>query len=236
MVDWKALAKKSMEKSTEIAKQSIDKSIERSDEKKKMKFKKAQEEKAFEEKVLSESSRSQDLKLKGKKKKQILAEEHQRNQQIKNNQFLFEKPAKTQVIIDEHFIRITRKGAMNKINVGSSGEKAIKISNINSVQLKEPGMTSGYIQFTLSGNSNSQGILDAVKDENSIIFLKEDSDKANIIKNIIEQRITKDSASVLINQQTLSPAEELRKYKELFDEGVLTEEEFIHKKKQILDM
>lgn len=239
MVDWKGLAKKSIEKSTEAAKQGVSKSKEKADEKKREKALQEEQDLAFEKMVLGASLRAEKLNLKGKNKKQILEAEHIRNQQIRNNQFVFEKPAKTTVILDDNFIRITHKGLTNALTVGSSGEKAIKISDINSVQLSPPGgIVSGYLQFTLAGNKNTQGLSEAVKDENSIIFIKDDLDMAVVIKTIVEGLMAQDqdASGVTVNQQDFSPAEELRKYKALLDDGILTQDEFDAKKKQLLDM
>lgn len=53
-----------------------------------------------------------------------------------------------------------------------------------------------------------------------------------IVAIIHVQFISDENAShVLLSQ---SPAEELKKYKELYDQGVLTEEEFNEKKNQLL--
>lgn len=47
---------------------------------------------------------------------------------------------------------------------------------------------------------------------------------------------TEEKENIIINQSTPNNTEDLKKYKELLDEGVITQEEFDAKKKQILDL
>lgn len=179
-----------------------------------------------------DSLNTRKTKIGGTRKQQekLINKEYERLAKIKNNEFYFDS-TKTKVIIDANFVRITRKGLGNKITIGSSGEKAIRIDSISSVQLKEPKLTSGYIQFTLSGNSNSQGVLDAAQDENSILFIKQEIDIATMIKEKVESLLAKPG----LNIAQRSSADEIRKYKELLDDGIISQEEFDKKKASILN-
>lgn len=180
-----------------------------------------------------DSLNTRKTKIGGTRKQQekLINKEYERLAKIKNNEFYFDS-TKTKVIIDANFVRITRKGLGNKITIGSSGEKAIRIDSISSVQLKEPKLTSGYIQFTLSGNSNSQGVIDAAQDENSILFIKQELDIAIMIKEKVESLLAKPA----LNNAQLSSADEIRKYKELLDDGIISQEEFDKKKASILNI
>lgn len=179
-----------------------------------------------------DSLNTRKTKIGGTRKQQekLINKEYERLAKIKNNEFWFDS-TKTKVIIDANFVRITRKGLGNKITIGSSGEKAIRIDSISSVQLKAPKLTSGYIQFTLSGNSNSQGVIDAAQDENSVLFIKQELDIATMIKEKVEQLL----AAPKSNNGALSSADEIRKYKELLDDGIITQEEFEEKKEILLN-
>lgn len=53
-------------------------------------------------------------------------------------------------------------------------------------------------------------------------------------KGIIESDKSKTNETILINDKDFNEAEEIKKFKRLLDDGVLTEEEFSAKKKQIL--
>ncbi|MBV1274249.1 SHOCT domain-containing protein, partial [Listeria monocytogenes] len=144
--------------------------------------------------------------------------------------FYFES-SKTEVTINNEFVRIVRKGIGNKFALGSSGEKAILISSITSIQLKKPNLSFGYIQFNMAGNINNQGVIGAVQDENSILFSPDEMDIALMVQSNVEK--------LLVEKQTtpaqLSVTEEIRKYKELLTEGIITEVEFEKKKKSLLE-
>ncbi|GEM_PF-1194580 len=141
---------------------------------------------------------------------------------------------------------------------GSKSEKLLPIKNITSVEVKEPGtMLSGFIYFSVEGrdtggtshmprgaavslvNSLMGGMVEKTNDENCITFkgreyygiaLEIQSYVLNYSKqngNTLEQ-----NSAPLASQ--LSVADEIRKLKQLEDEGILTEEEFTNKKQQLL--
>ncbi len=126
----------------------------------------------------------------------------------------------------------------NNISISESitkKQKTIPINNVISIQIKKPGLIGGYIYFqTVGGLSNSsmKTVNDYIKDENTIVLnSKKKYEAALQIKEYIEkiQHSTNDA-----NQ--ISGADELTKYKQLLDEGVLTQEEFNLKKKQLLGL
>ena len=81
------------------------------------------------------------------------------------------------------------------------------------------------------------GIKSAASDENSIMF---DLENNNLIEEIVEYIETRKRE--LSNSQTpqviqeISVADELKKFKELLDMGIITQEEFDAKKKQLLGL
>ena len=88
-------------------------------------------------------------------------------------EILIKSPGKTLIKVTDDSISIIRKGFINLVNQGIKGEKTIPFKNISAVQLKKPGMSNGYIQFTLLGGNESRGgILAATKDENTVMFTK----------------------------------------------------------------
>ncbi|WP_025727754.1 DUF4429 domain-containing protein [Heyndrickxia ginsengihumi] len=146
--------------------------------------------------------------------------------------FEFKKVSKTTVTIDEQFLRISRKGLFNKTS-GLTGEKSIKLDNILSVQFKEPGMRAGYIQFNVPGGKDKVGVHKAISDENAILFSSKEIDIAEELKSVVENYISNKS----INQTNkIDPTEELRKYKALLDDDIITRDEFEAKKKKILGL
>lgn len=139
--------------------------------------------------------------------------------------------------INNSTIELIRKG-INARLLGLRGNKEILISSINAIQFKEPGMlTNGFIQFVFSGSSESKGgFFDATKDENSIVFTKKHSKQFAFLREIInekrdELRNTKPENTSVAQTNIYA---DLEKLAELRDKGILTNEEFDTKKKQIL--
>lgn len=137
-----------------------------------------------------------------------------------------------QLELYEDKVIIKRKGALAKLTHGfTKGEKSIYIRQITGIDFKPGGnLVNGYIQFTVpGGNEKVRGAFEAAQDENSIMFRKKDNDVARQIKEKIEEIQQRGS-----NNTSVSGADEIKKYKELLDEGIITEEEFNKKKKEIL--
>lgn len=143
-----------------------------------------------------------------------------------------------QLIIEENFAIIERKGALGFLSKGFSGSKRIPIKSITSVQLKDGGMmTNGYIQFgVLGGREKTGGLFNASQDENTVMFYYKNNDLANKIREYIETIILEkqNNNQTIVNE--VSNADEILKYKKLYDEGILTETEFNLKKKELLNL
>nr|DAK25039.1 MAG TPA: protein of unknown function (DUF4429) [Caudoviricetes sp.] len=108
------------------------------------------------------------------------------------NERVFEfKESKTVVRIDDYFIRIARKSNVSNVLLhGLDGEKSILLSEITAYQLKEPGATVGYLQLIYPGSSDTKGgVFDAVKDENTVTFTKEDKASILELKQAIEKAL-----------------------------------------------
>ncbi|WP_153464786.1 SHOCT domain-containing protein [Sediminibacillus terrae] len=149
-------------------------------------------------------------------------------------EFYFKSNGKYVVTVENGYLKWTRKGMKNYMVQGSKGEKSVPIKNISAIQLKEPGLTTGYLQIAYSGSSESKGgIFNAVKDENTILFNKKELQQAKELQELVESLQGEMSSA---SGSQLSEADELKKYKELLDEGVITEEEFQSKKKQLLGL
>lgn len=112
------------------------------------------------------------------------------------------------------------------------GEKTIPFGSIVAVQLKKARMTAGYIQLTLMGGSEAKsGLFQSTTDENSVNFQnwKDNNEKFAELKKLIEERIG-------VKQGVSSSLNDLEKLAELKERGVITEEEFKKKKKEILNL
>lgn len=140
------------------------------------------------------------------------------------------------VVVDGCNVKINKKGWL----LATQREKVLPIKNITSVEVKKPGpIIAGFIQFSIAGGAARDssykvtgGTLDAVQDENSVVFAgNENYEIALNIKKYIENFDQTDNQA---NQHTSSAADEIVKFKKLMDDGILTKEEFDAKKKQLL--
>lgn len=138
----------------------------------------------------------------------------------------------------EDKVVIEIKGLLGFLSQGLAGGKTIPMSAIQSVQFKKAGSwTNGFIQFGIMGGREVQGgLFNAANDENSVMFTSDLNDKALQIKEYIESLIlSRLNGSQTIVKQT-SAADEILKYKNLCDQGIITQQEFEAKKKELLGL
>ncbi|MBJ7620032.1 DUF4429 domain-containing protein [Weissella confusa] len=110
--------------------------------------------------------------------------------EVSGEKTFYIKKNKQTVRLDNNFLRIARGGAANALLQGLDGEKSILLSSITGYQLKAPGATVGYLQVNYPGSQDVKGgVFDAVKDENTITFAKEDKANILLIKQAIESAI-----------------------------------------------
>ena len=131
-------------------------------------------------------------------------------------------------------IRISRKGALSFLTQGMKGQKEILISQISSIQFKNAGaFSNGYIQFAFMGGQEAKGgIFQATRDENSVMFKKNQQASFLHLKEAIDK--VRDAADRGSGQT--SDLDELEKLASLRDRGIITDEEFEAKKKQLLGL
>ena len=143
------------------------------------------------------------------------------------------------LLYDDHIV-IKHKGALNLLAMGIHGDKTIYYSDLTSVQYKKAGgILSGHIQFSLMGGRESKGgVLAASSDENTITFTQDKNYEAERVVEFINNKIREIKTSKTTPMQTApvaSVADELLKYKQLLDMGVLSQEEFEAKKNELLN-
>lgn len=132
---------------------------------------------------------------------------------------------------------IRREGFWAALGHGfTKGDKTIYLNQITGIQLKLGGLLVGYIQFTLPGGiENKKGALSATEDENSVTFMPASNDLAIKLKEKIEELKNKSTQATTIIAQS-SSADEIRKFKQLLDEGIITKDEFEKKKRELLGL
>jgi len=132
-----------------------------------------------------------------------------------------------------------------KVSVGSfitrnvsDGEKTIYYCDVLGVQYKRSGLQLGYLQLeTASSTMNNRA--DNFFNENSFTFENELDFKMDEVQKFVKQKVDeakrgKNSPSTIVQQA--SAADELLKFKQLLDAGIITQEEFDAKKKQLLGL
>lgn len=153
-----------------------------------------------------------------------------------NDVLIATEGANGQIVLTDKGVIISREGLGNKILVGyTKGEKFLPYRSITGVQFKEPGMTWGYIQFTLPGGIERRGgSWDAGSDENTVTFHNNVLESFRKIRAIVEER--QGLGAVPTSQAPVgsSIADELTKLAALKRDGAITEEEYVQLKKDLL--
>jgi hypothetical protein len=132
-------------------------------------------------------------------------------------------------------IIIRRQGVASLLTQGLKGEKRIPLSSITSVQFKEPGLTTGYIQFGVMGGVEGRGgVFNATTDENTVLFVKKALNEFRQLRDVVESRIGRSGEIAPSNAASkVNFTEELGRLADLRDRGVLTEEEFTEEKARL---
>jgi hypothetical protein len=124
----------------------------------------------------------------------------------------------------------------------AESDKTIPANKVSSIQLKKPGLVSGYIQFSVMGDQSihapvgSGSTIQAANDENAVLFIgNENYEVALKIKEHLENLEAEKEANT-VSASPSSPVDEIRKYKALADEGIINQEEFEKKKAQLLGL
>ncbi len=140
------------------------------------------------------------------------------------------------LFVYEDKVVITRKWFYCFLYPGVAARKTIPFRTIRTVRLQlGSNWVNGFIRFGIPGGRERYGgISNTIEDGNSIVFVKRENKVAEYIKEYIEERIAAVTPPRFVQQ--ISPADEVLKLKHLLDMGVLTQEEFDLKKKQLLGL
>lgn len=131
----------------------------------------------------------------------------------------------------EHKITIKRKGVANFLTKGLQGAKDIYLNQLTALQFKSAGFfISGYLRFGVMGGVMGRGgVLDAAGDENTVMFTSEQEPSFQRVREALEAKLAERAVG-----GSGSSLDDLKKLAQLRDEGIITEEEFAAKKKQLL--
>ena len=140
--------------------------------------------------------------------------------------------------IYEDKVVLTVKAGIGSFITGniSDGEKTIYFADCIGVQYKDSGWQIGYLQFETAGGIMNNGTNNFFN-ENTFTWdtTVQSNEKMQEVSAYVKKRVDYyKSAKNAPAAAALSPADELKKFKELLDMGVITQEEFDKKKAQIL--
>lgn len=140
----------------------------------------------------------------------------------------------SRLFVYENRLVLERHGLVGSTLTGFSGNKTIPITSVQSVEFKEgSSILNGYLRFSYPGSEEKRGgVYNATDDQNAIVFKKKQNSLAQEIKSYIENHMGNNSKTTIVNQS--SNADEILKLKNLLDKGIITQEEFEQKKKDLL--
>ena len=148
-------------------------------------------------------------------------------------------------LYDDRVELAPKQGLTGLILQGTKGKKIIYYSDISSVEFKNCGWTHGFFEFTFPGGIDSPGgAISGADNDNRFTFgkvtigaAKKMAKEMEPINNFIQKKINeyKNKSRAQVVQQT-SNADEILKYKNLLDEGIISKSEFEEKKKQLLGL
>lgn len=145
----------------------------------------------------------------------------------------------------EDKVVISRNTAMGFIAQGLKGDKTFFYSELSSVEYKKPSVfANGYIKFITSGTQETAQNIgffgnttkEAINDPNTLIlrsFNKEIPKKSEELYHYILQKIG-EYKNYNIKSTNISSADEILKFKQLLDQGIISQEEFERKKQELL--
>jgi hypothetical protein len=149
------------------------------------------------------------------------------------------------IVVYEDRVVIVRKGLGSLALQGIKGDRTFFYSDLSGVEYKKPSiMANGYMKFLTSGTLDINakvGIFGSSKqsgeDPNTVIlraFDKKVPIESEKIYNFLMKKIS-DIKKANNNSSTgISSADEILKFKNLLENGIISEEEFEAKKKQLL--
>ena len=151
-------------------------------------------------------------------------------------------------IVYEDTVEIRRRtalgnidAAMYKANSGIGSERIIRIDDLEGIEFV-PAVSiwkNGYMTLVVKGElRNNNGLKGAAKHPATIIFWTKMNDEFKAVADYLLKEIDKrktQKVEVVNNSSNNSIVDELQKLKELYDSGILSEEEFSVAKQRILN-
>lgn len=129
-------------------------------------------------------------------------------------------------------IVIRQRSTLSNVMTSKIGEKTIFYHDITSVHFKKFSLlTGGYIQFFVKGHDDDENIMQLGGSHNDLVAEKI---YTYVNSRIMEVRSNRNNSNA--KTSVVSNADEIRKFKKLMDDGIITRAEFNAKKKQLLGL
>lgn len=131
-------------------------------------------------------------------------------------------PDKVAILRDHLLARAIRRG----------GDREIYVRNITSIELKRPGLTSGFLHFSHAGGRPFRDNAFSIEQDDNTITFNTGYDEYLEAKEYVERRIEEAHAPPAATSGSV--ADELQKLAALRDQGILTDAEFQAEKARVL--
>lgn len=141
-------------------------------------------------------------------------------------------------VYDDKVVLLVKAGLGSFITGNiSDGEKTIYYADCIGVQFKKSGFQIGYLQFETAGGIMNNRVNNFFN-ENTFTWdtTQQSNEKMEEVANYAKERVDYYKNARNAPVAASSPADELKKFKELLDMGIITQEEFEAKKKQLLGL
>lgn len=159
---------------------------------------------------------------------------------------IFEVKSTTGQIMNvyEDRVELTQEGVLGFLTQGLQGTKTYFFKDITTIQFKNCGWTSGFFEFTFPGGHDGRGgSLTGITNDNRFIFgaptigrAKEIAKEMEKVNEYLQKQLSESKKEHSQNVNGISVADEILKLKNLMDEGIISEDEFQVKKKQLLNI
>lgn len=149
--------------------------------------------------------------------------------------------AGTTFIVYDECVAFSQKGTLGFMTKGLAGERQIFYKDISSVQFKKStALLSGFIEVFVKGHYTEKqagGLFAGTNNPNRFTFWNRYLTDCEKMYNYIQNKIIEcQKSTIVINNENNSIADEIIKFKKLLDDGIITQEEFEEKKKQLLKL
>lgn len=144
------------------------------------------------------------------------------------------KPLKAKIVADNEKVTITHFGALNFMS-GNNGDVVINYSTLAGINVVPVNLLKkGYIEFLIPGANPVTDRLKLEEHSNVVQIMNlEDTKVFEDLRDFINEKKSQPNAP--IQSAPISVADEILKFKNLLDAGVITEEEFQTKKTELLN-